>query len=239
VVGRKEKTIPDSPRLPVREARPGARYCFPGRGEDPQASVEGQGSKSDDGRMARKKRELPFQVPAAVGEFGGEGAVAGRSAPDRGRDQSSPERQTVARPFRLGLVRKTRLVESAKQEVARLVAGEDSPRAVAAVSGGREADEKDAGLPVAEGRKGPGPVGLASEPAGSVPGGLFPPGDEPGAPAAGDDLPFELAETVGRPGYLREYLPIKVPSAAMCPFIARSTSALVALDESFSSESRA
>jgi hypothetical protein len=223
----------------VREARPGARNLFPGRGERSQAGVEGQGSQSDDGRIAREQRELSLQVHAAVGELRGEGTVAGRSAPDCGGDQNTAESQPVARPFRLGLVREACLVECAKQEVARFVAGEDSPGAIASVSGRRKADQEDPGTGIAEGGKGSRPVGLAPESAGSVDGSELAPGDEPRAPAAGDDLAFELAETVGRPRYLREYLPIRAPSATMCPFIARSRSALVALDESFSSVSSA
>jgi len=39
--------------------------------------------------------------------------------------------------------------------------------------------------------------------------------------------------------YPREYLPVRVPSARMCPAIARSTSAFVAAAESFNSASSA
>jgi hypothetical protein len=239
MVGRQQEPAPDPIPRAVRELRPGARDRDSRIRESLEAGVERQRAQSDDRRVAGEQRELPLQVLAAAILLLRKRAIARRRAPDRGRDQGAREPEPIASPARFGLVGEARLVQGAEKEVARLVPGEDSPRAIPSVSRRRQADDQDARPRVSEGRKRPRPVPLAAEPSGRILRRELSPADEPRAAAAGDDFALELAETVGRTGQPREYLPIRVDSARMCPFIARSTSDLNEPGASLSSLSSA
>src|SRR5258706_4314887 len=168
----------------------------------------------------------------------GRGAVVGWGAAAGGRDERPDELEPVARPAGPGLAGEARLEEGAEKEVARLVAREHPPGAVAAVRRRRKADDEDPGARISKGRKRPGPVRLATEAARGILRRELAPGHQPRAAPAGHDFRLHLAEAVGRQE-LREYLPVRAPSASTRPFMARSRSARVAPGASATSASRA
>ena len=70
------------------------------------------------------------------------------------------EHETVAAIDGLRLRSKARAIECRIQEIARRVAGERTPGAIAPVRAGREADEHHAGIGIAERRHGFPPIRL-------------------------------------------------------------------------------
>src|SRR5947207_13355400 len=98
-------------------------------------------------------------------------------------------------PPELGPVGEGRLEEGPEEEVARLVAREHPPGAVAAMGRRREADDQDPGARISKGRKRPGPIRLAPKAARRILRRELAPGDQTRAAPAGDDLPRQPPKT--------------------------------------------
>ncbi len=94
------------------------------------------------------------------------------------------------------MVRETRTPEASEEEVPGGVAGEDPAGAVPSVRGRGQADDQEPGARIAERRKRAPPVTLAAKARGRMSGSIFPPGHEPRAAPAADDLPGQLREGV-------------------------------------------
>jgi hypothetical protein len=182
----------------MREPGPWARDLQAQSREGSKAGIEGKRPERDESRVLRQEGNFSFEILPAVGELARSRTVSGRRAPAGGRDDRACQRQAVAPPAGLGLVRKSGLVERAEEKVAGFISREDPARPVAAMRRWGEADEQDTCARIAESRERLRPVALSAKPAGRIPRGSLPPGDEPGTAAAGDDLTLDPAEAVGR-----------------------------------------
>jgi hypothetical protein len=102
----------------------------------------------------------------AVGDFGWCRFVRGRGAARDRRDPGVMQLQAVVDSTREGLVRESVRVERGHEKVARsarAVAGEDSSGSVAAMRGGRQAQQQDARVRVAEPGHRSSPIRLVPE----------------------------------------------------------------------------
>src|SRR5213076_1329459 len=110
-----------------------------------------------------------------------------------GEHPRAAQLEAVVARDRRRLVGEAGSVQGGEEEVARPVAGEDAPRAVAAVRRRREAEDHDARRGVAEARDRAAPVVLVREGGPLDARDLLAPGDQSRAAPAGDDLGFELS----------------------------------------------
>ena len=140
-------------------------------------------------RTRSSSAELAGEVRRAGVALLGRRLVGRRGAADGGRDVRVGEGQPVVGAARdVGRSARPARWSAGEQEVARGVAGEDAAGAVAAVRRGREADQQDPRVGVAEARHRPAPVRLVAEPGDLLAGDLLAPLDEPRAATADDDL---------------------------------------------------
>src|SRR5262249_58206615 len=106
------------------------------------------------------------RVGLATRERVGRGLVGGRRAARGRRDVGVAELQPVVAILGGGLGGEACLPQRAEEPVAALVAREHAARAIAAVGGRRQPHQQQARARIAEARERPGPVLLASIPAG-------------------------------------------------------------------------
>src|SRR5690606_11825839 len=107
------------------------------------------------------------------------------------------EAEPVVAPARGRLVGEARPVQRREQPVAGAVAGEDAPGPVAAVGGGREAEEVHRRGGIAEAGHRPPPVLLVAVGGALLARHPLPPLHQPRAAAAADDLGLELGQAGG------------------------------------------
>jgi len=210
------------------ESRPRPRKRRARLAESHEAGFERELAESHENARRRQKRDLTQQVLAAIRELRRQRAIVRRRALDGRGQESAEEIEPVVRAHRLVLVREPDGVESPEEEVSGFVAGEDPPRAVASVRGGRETHDQQARGRIAEGGQRPAPVRFPPKPPRSAPGRFFAPRDEPRTPAAGHDPALETPKLCCRTGQRREYFPMSFVSARTWPRIAASRSCLVA-----------
>src|SRR3712207_3736224 len=84
--------------------------------------------------------------------------VVGRNAARRERDPHVLQYETVVATFARRLGREARAMERGVEEVARSIAGEDASRAIRAVRAGREPEDDQLRVPIAEAIHGTTPV---------------------------------------------------------------------------------
>jgi hypothetical protein len=106
------------------------------------------------------------------------------------------ELETVIGRSRVGAVRETHRVQCAEQEAAGLVPRKEPAGAISSVRCRSQADQKNSGVRIAEGRERTGPVGLSSKAAGRVARGLLPPGDQARTTLAGNNFTRDPGERV-------------------------------------------
>ena len=116
--------------------------------------------------------------------------VRRRAAHDR-RDECAVELEAIVARYGSRLIREAGAVERGVQPVATTVAGENPPRAVAAVSCRREPDHPQLRPRVAEAGKWPSPVVRFPEAAHLFPAHALAVCDQPRAETAGDDASLE------------------------------------------------
>jgi len=191
----------------MREARPGLRKQLPALGQDFQARIEGERAERHEHRLGRQKSELPSEVTAAIRKLLGKRPIRWRSAAARRRQERPVELEPVVGRSRVGAVRETHRVQRAEQEAAGLVSRKEPAGAISSVRCRSQADQKNSGVRIAEGRERTSPVGLSSKAARRVVRGLLPPGDQARTTLAADDLTRDpgqrvapsRAQSVGRP----------------------------------------
>src|SRR6266540_2290769 len=159
-----------------------------------QRGVPGVVAEGDHHADRVQERQLTLQPRRAVGPLLGERLVVGRRALDRRGDVAVPQLQPVVAGDRGGLVGEAGAPQRGEQPVA----GEDAAGAVAAVGGGRQAEDEQARGGVAEAGHRPAPVVPVPEGGALLPGDLLAPGDQARAPAALDQLPVEPLQFVAR-----------------------------------------
>jgi hypothetical protein len=170
----------------------------PDRAEVAQGGVPGEGTQGDDHGGVGQQGQLLVE-PGGAGVALGDGRlVVGRRALDRGRDPAVGELEPVVARDRGRLVGVTGPVQAGEQPVARAVAGENSPGAVAAVGGGRQTEDQEAPGRVAESGYRPAPVLPVPERGPLVPGHLLAPGHQARAAPAPGDLHLEFFEPFQR-----------------------------------------
>ena len=183
---------PDLDARAVRETGAGRRQGAASR-EGAHALGESERPQGDDDVGARHQIELAREVRPAVVELLRRREIVGRGAAAGRRQKRAVEPLAVGGASGFGKTREPDRVQGAKEKGARLVSREDAAGSVSAVCGGREPHEKESRGRVAECGKRPGPVSIRSEAPRRVARGLFPPADEPGAAAAGDDRALDRA----------------------------------------------
>ena len=122
------------------------------RGAQPQRGVPGERAQADDDAQVGELLELGHRPRQARVALLGRGLVGRRRAAHGGRDPGVVQPQAVVAVHRRRLVGEARAVHGGEQPVARAVAGEHAPGAVAAVGGGRQAEDQHARGRVAEAR---------------------------------------------------------------------------------------
>ena len=113
-------------------------------------------------------------------------AVLWRSASDDGGDQAVSELETVIAMHRRRLIGKAGIEQRPKEPVARTIAGEDAPGAIATVGSGSQPDDDQASFGITEGRNRTGPIDLVAEGRPLLLADSFPPLDEARAKPAVD-----------------------------------------------------
>jgi len=130
--------------------------------EDVEVDVEGDLTEGDDDFEVGEEFKLALEVRTAVAEFLGSGFVAGRGAVGGGGDVKVVELEAVFAGDGDGLGGEASLVKDAVEDIAGAVAREHAAGAVGAVGSGGQAEDKDAGVGIAEGGNGASPVGLVA-----------------------------------------------------------------------------
>ena len=175
----------------VPEARLGPGHGLAQVGAQAQGGVPGKAAQAHDDAHAREQLELALGPGQAVVALGGRGAVGGRRAAHRGGQEAVDELQAVVGGDRRRLVGEPARVQGGEEPVARAVAGEHAAGAVGAVGGGRQAEQADARVGVAEAGHGAAPVLLVGKRRALLPRHLLAPLDEPRAATAVGDLALE------------------------------------------------
>src|SRR3954469_24295795 len=111
---------PRARRRPVRERR------------DAQRRLPRERAEADDHARRPDEVELALEPRRASLALLGERLVGRRRAAHGGGDEAVAQLEPVVAVLRRGLVREARAVQAGEQEVARAIAREDAPRAVAA-----------------------------------------------------------------------------------------------------------
>ena len=180
------------PRAPGGQ-RGSQRGCPQGR---PHRLVA-ERAQRDDHTNPVEQLELAAQERRALVALGRSRLVRRRRAPNRCSDVRVAQHQPVVDADRRRLVREAAPEHRREQEVARTVAREHAPGAIAAVRRGREADDQHAGARIAETRHRPGPVGLVAKRRPLLARDRFAPFDEARARATARDLACERVEIAG------------------------------------------
>jgi hypothetical protein len=199
MIGGEQPIGSDLPGRAVRERRTGPGDGLARLRQRVKAGVERETAERDQDRIRRHPRELALQVLAAIGELLRERPIRGGSAAARRRDERPGEVEPVAPVPRFRLVRQPDAVERAEEEIPGFVSGEHPAGAVAAVSRRSEADDQDSSVGVPEGGYRPRPVLLSGEAAGRMARRFLPPGHQPRASAAEDDLPLDRGQRLQGP----------------------------------------
>ena len=142
--------------------------------------------------------QLELAPPTTAGSVAlrGRGLVGGRRAAHGRRDPRVVQPRPSSRRDRRRLVGEARAVHRGEQPVARAVAGEHAPGAVAAVRRGRQAEDEHARRRVAEARDRAAPVLLVGERGALLARDLLAPRHQPrAAPAARRPRPRGAART--------------------------------------------
>src|SRR5581483_9383133 len=156
----------------------------------------GEGAQRHQHADPWQQRQLTHQEGGAVVALCRLRAVGRRRTADGGCDVGAGQLQAVVAVAALRLIGVAGTVERSKEPVAGAVAGEDAARTVASVSCRRQADDEKFGLRIAEARQRPAPVLPAPVGGLLLQRDLLPPGDEPRAAAANDDLTSQLLQEV-------------------------------------------
>ena len=118
-----------------------------------QPGVEANPAERHDHAHVRERRRLGLEMREAAGDLLARRLVVRGRAPHRRGDVGVVERQPVVDALRRGNVREAGAVERPHQEVAgaeRAIAGENPARPVGAVRGGREAEDQQSRVRIAE-----------------------------------------------------------------------------------------
>ncbi len=190
VVAPKKQGPPTEPYgRSVAESRPG--------GPDPQAvpldvrevGVPGNRPEREHDAHTREGGQLEVEKAAAAGELVRTRPVGRRGASQGREDEHPSEPQAVVAGGARRLVCEAGPMKSGVEEVARAVSREHPPGAIGPVRGGREANDAEARIGVAEAGNGAAPVLPVEERTALVTCDLLAPGDEPRARTAGGDFP--------------------------------------------------
>ena len=158
---------------------------------DAQDAADGfvaEGPKDDDDVDVVEQRQLPFEVRlAGVTLFGGR-LVGRRCATHGGGNVGVEEFQPVVPRHAGGLIREARAMQRGEQPIAAAIASEHAAGPVPAMRRGREPDDQDARVRVAEAGYRPTPVVLVTERSALVFGHDLAPLDEARAREAVDDV---------------------------------------------------
>jgi hypothetical protein len=149
-------------------------------------------------RARLEERPLAQEVLAAAADLLGQRLVRRRRAAGGGRDVAVVQDEAVAPRDGRGLAGEAGAVQGREEEVAGAVAREDAARAVAAVRGGREADDEEPRARIAEPRQGPAPVLLVLEPPDLDAGDLEAPRPQARTALARDDVARDAGEGIAR-----------------------------------------
>lgn len=128
-----------------------------------QGAIPGKRAESDDGVAAFESLELGDQIREAVVALGGGWPIGRGRAPDHSRDVGVAQAKPVLTSHGFRLVGVAGAVHGGVEPVAGAVAGEHPAGAVGAMCSGSEADDREAGIRVAEARHRARPVTLALE----------------------------------------------------------------------------
>ncbi|MEA2534529.1 MAG: hypothetical protein QOJ93_2340, partial [Actinomycetota bacterium] len=148
----------------------------------------------DDDAQPGEDPDLSRQVGQATVPLLGEWLVARRGAANDRRDVAVGEDKAIVSVAGRRLAGEAGSVQRPVEPVPGRVTGEDPPGAVPAVCRGGEAHDEQPGVRIPEAGEWPGPVRLAPEPCGRRRGHRLPPGNEPGAAPAGDNLGVDLIQ---------------------------------------------
>src|SRR3954469_10182686 len=151
-------------------------------------------AEADDHPDPVEQLQLLRRVRQAVVALLRQRLVRRRRAADGRADERAVQAQPVAECARDGLVREAGPGQRGEEPVARAVAGEDAPGAVAAVGRGRQPEDVHARGRVAEAGHRTAPVLLAGEGGALLARDLLAPGDEPRAAAAARDALLQAGE---------------------------------------------
>ncbi len=152
------------------------------------SSVKGETPERYNHTKAVEHRDLSSEKrPAVLDLFSQRLVRRGRAMDDCG-DIAVLELQAVAEMNRRGLIGESRSVQGAIKPVAASIAGEDSPRAIAPMSGGSQPDYQQTRTGVAKARHWLSPVVIARKAPDLLSGDLLAPLDQPRTARASDHL---------------------------------------------------
>ena len=172
----------------MAEPWPRLRDLVPDRSPCTQERVHRGLPKGDDDLQIRKEAQLPLEKRLAPRELQSRREISGRDAPHGGRDDAIAEDEAIIAGDGRGLVREARPMECSVQPRTAPVAREHPSRAVPAMGRGREPDDEETSLRVAERRDWTAPVRLVRERASLLPSNALAPVDKTGTQATRDDL---------------------------------------------------
>ena len=172
----------------MAERWPGLRDVAPDRPPCTQERIHRGLAQRDDNLEVLKEAQLPFEKRLASRELRSRRKISRRDAPHGGRDDAIMEDEAITARDGRRLVREARAMEGAVQPCTAPVACEHSSRAVPAMGRGREPDDEETSLRVAERRDWTAPVRLVRERAPLLPCNALSPLDKAGTPATRDDF---------------------------------------------------
>ena len=172
----------------MAERWPRLRDVAPDRPPCTQERVHRGLAQRDDDLEVRKEAQLPFQKRLASRELRSRRKISRRDAPHGGRDDAIMEDEAITARDGRRLVREARAMEGAVQPFTAAIARKHSSRAVPAVGRGREPDDEETSLRVAERRDWTAPVRLVRERAPLLPCNALSPMDKAGTSATRDDF---------------------------------------------------
>src|SRR5205814_1645845 len=148
----------------VAETRPWPGDRDAAAGEVLQGCIPSDGAEREEDAGARQQMQLAVEPYAAAAQLVGTRRVRRRSAAAWRHDERVVQPQPILAVDAGRLVREPGAVERREEEIAAAVAREHAARPVAAVRGGREAQQDEARGRISEPGDGTGPVRPGREP---------------------------------------------------------------------------
>ncbi len=142
----------------VPELRPRRRNLRASRLQDVQRLVECEAAEGEDDAYVRQRIKLAFEERSARCPFVARRLIGRGRATDRGRDPGAGQLQPVVARDRFRPIGEAGPVQGAEEPDAGPVACELPPRPIRAVRSGREAEQQEPGVRVAEAGDGLAPV---------------------------------------------------------------------------------